>query len=692
MKHKNYCFLAFLIFLAYAGSVSGQCPGPAVRTALINLQKAVSNPTFYTAQNALAGQVPVSDTCGNLRYTRYVVVSDTCLTASPFGPVIGLPPSTFIKICGTDSLFYIDWRREPVFLGEALTITQILDSLQNDTSFFNNWYTRNDTTTDLLRTASVLRSAQWRTVDSLGFLRWSNRPDGFDGPQVTVWQDSVVMDADTVLWRSSYNQPLQYHDFLADGTYFHQDSLKVGAWGQFPGFPLLNSDYSEKGFFYSPNEPFIGMLNGSFADGERSFASVKPGEFEIYHENFAGDFSSITGSGSTLNFSVSDTAASVVLTEYNSQPLNNIILNTITTDGVAPTSFFLFGEDNNGVFDQRQFGLYTNIDNYFGLFRCLLLPDTTQNAISFYNNAYYFPNDRPSPTLGDTSVIIWVGDGTNAGLYPEFAPYNSGGGSAVNWYNSNGTTTENTRIADVLQTATWRSDDVTQNGIVPFRFEIAGVGANEPENMVWAFPSGDSAMIYQADQEIVLFTNNNWLFRSDGQATVQSDSFSYGSNSFGTAFRVGRYSVVTQNSEGAAPVHKDAIEYNSITGTAQTEIFLDGSSAVWRVPTNAVQNFKIHVAAICSNAGNGVGISTGEAFAGWYLGGIKRVGGTTSLIGTVQNAATAQSDAGMSTSVVTIDADDTDESLRIRFTPPSTAGTTTVIQVTATIEITQTNY
>lgn len=692
MRHKNYCFFLIISFLTMAGSVSGQCPGPAVRTALINLQKAISNPTFYTAQNALAGQVPVSDTCGNLRYTRYVVISDTCLTANPFGSVIGLPPSTFIKICGTDSLFYIDWRREPVFLGEALTITQILDSLQNDTSFFNNWYTRNDTTTDLLRTASVLRSAQWRTIDSLGFLRWSNRPDGFDGPQFTVWQDSIVVDADTVLWRSSYNQPLQYHDFLADGTYWHMDSLKVGAWGQFPAFPGLVSDGTEKGYIYIGEAAGIVHGDGTSGAYSRIFATF-PGEFDLFSSNPLGDFSQILSTNTADEQSVllrsdqqlSDFGGSeiAILSDSDAADPDGVVFRH-TNNGANRAALVSFGRGFVSNIPERAYTVTTQVGAVdFSWIQTVLPNDTTSQTISFYNRAYYFPNARPSNTLGDTSVIVWIGDGTNAGKQPQFVPL-PGAGSTVNWYNSNGTTTDNTRIADVLETATWRSDNVTQDGIVPFRFEIAGVGANEPENMVWAFPSGDSAMIYQADQEIVLFSNNNLLSRSDGQVNWQADSVGFSSNLSDGAWKTGRYGVVTQNT-----VYKHATESTASTGTAQVELFLDGlgGSAVWVVPAGVVQNFKIHVTAYCTSAGNGVGISTGDAFVGWYLGGIKRVGSTTSLVGSVQNAATAQSDAGMSTSVVTIDADDTDESLRIRYTPPSTAGTTTVISIKASIEI-----
>ena len=51
-----------------------------------------------------------------------------------------------------------------------------------------------------------------------------------------------------------------------------------------------------------------------------------------------------------------------------------------------------------------------------------------------------------------------------------------------------------------------------------------------------------------------------------------------------------------------------------------------------------------------------------------------------------------KADAGMGSSIVTIDADDTNEALRIQFTPPSGAGSTTVIRVVATVYLTEVGY
>jgi hypothetical protein len=134
----------------------------------------------------------------------------------------------------------------------------------------------------------------------------------------------------------------------------------------------------------------------------------------------------------------------------------------------------------------------------------------------------------------------------------------------------------------------------------------------------------------------------------------------------------------------------------SITGTGITELSLDGAaiSATGRaiLVSNRLWNVNLQVSAICSTVGNGVGITLGDSFVGAYQVGIKRLVNTTTLVGTVQNVITAQSNTGMSTSDVTITADDTNESLKVEFTPPTTAGSTTVIRVVVTATATVAGY
>ena len=142
---------------------------------------------------------------------------------------------------------------------------------------------------------------------------------------------------------------------------------------------------------------------------------------------------------------------------------------------------------------------------------------------------------------------------------------------------------------------------------------------------------------------------------------------------------------------GDAQAH-ELIWRRAITGTAITELFLDGASiaAILRA-TNCVWHGILDVVAICTVAGTGTTV-VGHVAATSYKVTIKRIGTTTSLVGGVQEIGITNADASMSTAVFTIDNNDTNESLRVSFTPPSTAGSTTVIRAVATFRGTQIQY
>jgi hypothetical protein len=136
----------------------------------------------------------------------------------------------------------------------------------------------------------------------------------------------------------------------------------------------------------------------------------------------------------------------------------------------------------------------------------------------------------------------------------------------------------------------------------------------------------------------------------------------------------------------------------SITGTGIADLTLDGGTpaagnrAILNIaspgPTNArAWRAQIDLVAIVATAGGG-GLVQNECFMGSYLVGIKRVGATTSLVGAV-NTVNEVSDTNMATAVTTITADDTNEALKIEFTPPTTADGTTVIRVVATAYLTE---
>jgi hypothetical protein len=141
---------------------------------------------------------------------------------------------------------------------------------------------------------------------------------------------------------------------------------------------------------------------------------------------------------------------------------------------------------------------------------------------------------------------------------------------------------------------------------------------------------------------------------------------------------------------GDAQAH-ELIWRRAVTGTAITEIFLDGASVAAILPaTNTLWQGTIEIAAICSVVGNGT-TPLGNAQGTTYKVTIKRLGTTTSLVGTVQEIGVMNNDPTV-VGTFTIDANDTNESLRIQFTPPATAGSTTVHRVVATFRGLQIQY
>jgi hypothetical protein len=145
------------------------------------------------------------------------------------------------------------------------------------------------------------------------------------------------------------------------------------------------------------------------------------------------------------------------------------------------------------------------------------------------------------------------------------------------------------------------------------------------------------------------------------------------------------------SAQGDAQSH-ELIWRREITGTTQTELFLDGASAAAILPsTNSVWHGIIDITSICTVTGTGTTV-VGDVAATSYKVTIKRIGTATSLVGTVQEIGTLNANTSMAAVAFLIDNNDTNESLRIQFTPPPTAGSTTVIRVVATFRGTQIKY
>jgi hypothetical protein len=184
--------------------------------------------------------------------------------------------------------------------------------------------------------------------------------------------------------------------------------------------------------------------------------------------------------------------------------------------------------------------------------------------------------------------------------------------------------------------------------------------------------------------------SGGWASRATAQySTVKGGVLASASLYGQQVFAAGRFGGV--GVFGDAQAH-ELIWRREITGSVQTELFLDGASVRAILPgTNSIWQGIVDISAICTNAGGGSTV-VGEVEATSYKVTIKRIGTNTVLVGTVQEIGTTNADASMATGVFTIDNDDTNESLRIQYTPPTTADATTVIRVLATFRGTQIQY
>jgi hypothetical protein len=131
-----------------------------------------------------------------------------------------------------------------------------------------------------------------------------------------------------------------------------------------------------------------------------------------------------------------------------------------------------------------------------------------------------------------------------------------------------------------------------------------------------------------------------------------------------------------------------------VTGTSTDTLFLDGVSQVAQLSlvgtTNArVWNARIQCVAIVTAQGNGT-VTAGLTHSETYDIVIKRTSAGTVIVGSNPIGVIRVSE--MSTASFTVDADTTNNALRIRFTPPSGTGSTTTIRAAATAYLTELGY
>jgi len=126
----------------------------------------------------------------------------------------------------------------------------------------------------------------------------------------------------------------------------------------------------------------------------------------------------------------------------------------------------------------------------------------------------------------------------------------------------------------------------------------------------------------------------------------------------------------------------------TITGTAATELFLDGASMTAAIPLGEKWIVEVACLAEISVVGDGTGgLALDDTFAATYRCVIANKAGTTALVGTVQADMAAQSDATMTDAVFTITADNTGDYLKVTYTGGANTGSSTQTNAYANLRV-----
>lgn len=113
MNCKKLLALVFTLSQVLLALEAGaQCPGPSQRTALLNLQRA------NVLGGTRAGQIALTDTCGNQRYVRQVQINLDTINYIPTqtGNTANLSEFVFDTL---GALWYIDWKGDAIELQEG---------------------------------------------------------------------------------------------------------------------------------------------------------------------------------------------------------------------------------------------------------------------------------------------------------------------------------------------------------------------------------------------------------------------------------------------------------------------------------------------------------------------------------------------------------------------------------------------
>lgn len=383
------------------------------------------------------------------------------------------------------------------------------------------------------------------TSNSVGFYKSKSGGKGYYFPNATPG-----VDCDSCVWVTTGITSSSSHTFLmdksafggssvniynSDGTqddadrYFTIDSSRTFAMGQFNSFPASTWG---RGFYYDPsNNDGIRILNKDGSNTSTTKVELDPFGITI-HSDFSNSDATHTFSG------LSESANQVLSVDRTSDTYGAISIAEVTNTneeivalvqngkGTTPNVSMYLGDGYSSSqyakYAERAWGVQSHVTSGSFDWIQVLLPDTgtdtTGNNLNFYNRKYYWVNTVPSPTVGDSSVHIWVGNGTTT--TPLFVPFSTITAGAPNIYNSNGTTTDNTRTATITESIQWVG--TADLGVDAYPFQIHSTG-NEPLIQLWK-GNTDSTYLYQSDVEYVFGSSTRLVIWPQRDLTIIADS------------------------------------------------------------------------------------------------------------------------------------------------------------------------
>ena len=232
---------------------------------------------------------------------------------------------------------------------------------------------------------------------------------------------------------------------------------------------------------------------------------------------------------------------------------------------------------------------------------------------------------------------------------------------------------------NVYQSSSWRHV-VTGEGILSgTRAALVGGTNNTASGLYSAVIGGDGC---KATAQAAVAQAGT------GAEATAGSSFATGSYSF--TYLTGQVSMSTGTMDGPGTNQTSIFSlFKQNTGTATYELTSPTRAVLnTSINNNRVWNVRVQCVASVISVGNGT-CAVGDVYSCVYQVTAKRQSNTLTLVGTPEALATPVSDANMSTASFTISADNTNKSLKVEFTPPTTAGSTTQIRAIATLYITE---